>query len=130
MGNVSYSVLKAIKAPKEAMNEIYNITNGEPVKLWDMIEFILGKCDRKLKRKIISYKLVYMISALSEFFCKYLFTSKEPTLTRYTTGLLAKSQTLNIEKAQNMLGYTPQVNRDDALNRTINWYLGEVKNGA
>lgn len=129
VGNVSYSILLSLKTDnKKAMGEKYNITNGEPIRLWDTVEYILGRCGRKFQRKKVPFGLVFTIAYFSEIFCKYFLGGKEPTLTRYTAGLLAKSQTLNIEKAKRLLGYEPQMKMKEALEETIHWYLSEVGN--
>ena len=47
---------------------------------------------------------------------------KEPTLTVYGVGTLAKSFSLDISKAKKLLGYKPQLSTDEAIDEFINWY--------
>lgn len=122
VGNVSLGAILAMKTHHKS-GEIFNITNDEPVKVWELIEKILNRCNRKLNKKVIPYKVVYGVSYLAEIICSLPFINKEPVFTRYTTGLLAKSQTLNIDKAKEVLGYKPLLNMNDAIDETLEWYL-------
>lgn len=126
VGNVSYASLLASISNIES-GQIYNITNGEPVRVWKLIEEILARTNRELNKKVIPFTLVYYLAWLSELICSLPFINKEPTFTRYTTGLLAKSQTLNIDKAKDQLGYKPIMNMKDAIDETLNWYIEENK---
>ena len=46
-------------------------------------------------------------------------TGREPLLTRYTVGILARTQTYDISAAQRDLGYQPLVSVADGLARTL-----------
>ena len=130
VGNVSHASILAITSDKNSIGEIYNITNGEPVKIWEMIDFILTSLGRELNKKIIPYRIVSCFAYLSELYCSLPFIKTEPVLTRYTAGLLAKSQTLNISKAEKKLNYKPIKDMNDALKETIDWYIEEIDNGS
>jgi nucleoside-diphosphate-sugar epimerase len=43
----------------------------------------------------------------------------EPVLTRYTVGVLGKSQTLSIDRAKGELGWAPRVPLWDGIERTL-----------
>lgn len=120
--NVSLAVLNSLDAPASCSGQKYNITNGEPIKLWETVDWILTQVGRKFEPKKIPFFLIYVITGLSEFFSKHFLNNREPTLTRYTAGLLAKSQTLDISKARTQLGYNPKVSMRDGLNRTLVWW--------
>ena len=124
VGNVSHAAILCAKKDIES-GQIFNITNGEPVKLWTLIDKILSRTGRELNQKVIPFSLVYYLSWLSEIICSLPFIKREPTFTRYTTGLLAKSQTLNIDKAKDLLGYKPIRNMQESIDETIDWYLKE-----
>lgn len=126
VGNVSHASILACFASVKS-GEIFNITNGEPVKVWRLIDEILARTNRELNKKVIPFSLVYYLAWFSELICALPFINKEPTFTRYTTGLLAKSQTLNIDKAKNELGYEPIMNMKDAIDETLTWYIEENK---
>ena len=56
-----------------------------------------------------------------EFFSYLPFVDKEPPMTRFSVGYMAKSMTLNIEKAKGMLGYTPGLTNQEGLERYAQW---------
>lgn len=102
--NVTHAIRLALKA-EHRNGQAYNITNGDPqnlMELLDKLSYCLGK---PLKMREISPKLLMLIGRLGEL--KGLLTGKEPTLTRYTAGLLCFDQTLCISKARRELGYSP-----------------------
>lgn len=125
--NVSLAILNSLDAPANCSGEKYNITNGEPIKLWETVDWILGEVGRKFEPKKIPFPLIYLVTGISEFVSKYFLSNREPTLTRYTAGLLAKSQTLDISKARKQLGYSPKVDMKDGLKRTLEWWKEQQK---
>jgi nucleoside-diphosphate-sugar epimerase len=47
---------------------------------------------------------------------------KEPALTVYGVGTLTKSFTMDISKANELLGYNPSHSIDDAIEEFVQWY--------
>jgi len=120
--NVVEAIDCSIQAKSEVNGEIFNITNGEPTKLWDFLSSVLVDIGLTPPTRKLPYSLMFIISYISEFLCRILPFGREPALTRYTTGLLAKSQTLDITKAKNMLKYKPKVSLTEGRNLTIKWW--------
>lgn len=122
LANVAQAIELAIFAPETAWNRVYNISNGKPVNLWDSIESVLEKLGKKLNRKKISYPFAKRIAQLMELSSK-LTNFKEPTLTVYSVGTLAKSFTMDISSANTYLGYVPEQSIDEAIDEFVTWYL-------
>jgi len=119
--NVVDAILLSCQAGDEALNQAYNITNGEPVALWEYIEYVLNALNLSFEKKKIPYDLAYAIAFLLEK--KSLLTNKkEPALTTYSVGNLGLSFTLDISKAKQLLGYQPNVNTRQAVDEFIKWY--------
>ena len=127
VANVADAILLSLKAEGAALNQIYNITNGEPVNLWEKIGLVLNLMDKQLPQKKIPYFLVLSIAQLFEWKSK-LTNMKEPALTKYGVGVLSKSMTLDISKARELLGYHPTVTTDEAITEFVNWYAENEKN--
>jgi nucleoside-diphosphate-sugar epimerase len=126
VSNVADAIILALKAPKEALNQAYNITNGEPVKLWDQIALVLKQLNLELSANRIPFTIVDNIARLLEIKSR-LTNNQEPTLTRYGVGTLAKSFTLDISKARELLGYKPAMKTESAINEFVNWYIQHEK---
>ena len=114
--NVVHALILTLHAPA-SVGKIYTITNGEHVRLWDLIRQVLGRLgiDSRLRR--LPYRLVYLMAMGMEMRAKLL--GGEPTLTRYTTAILARTQTYDITAARRDLGYEPIVSIDDAVERSL-----------
>ncbi len=121
VSNVVDAIILGLKAEGEALNQIYNISNGEPVLLWEKIELVLNKLNRNLPSKKIPHALVHFIASIMELKSK-LTNKKEPALTKYGVGTLTKSFTMDISKAQKLLAYDPKMSTDDAIIEFVNWY--------
>lgn len=118
--NVASAVLLAIKANENALNQAYNITNGESVKLWENINYVLQALGNKPVSKRISANVVHAVASFMELKSK-LTNQKEPALTKYGVGTLAHSFTLDISKAKELLGYEPKVSTTEAIDSFIKW---------
>lgn len=77
-----------------------------------------------LTTKNVSFRTAYLMAKLLEY-CYHLFPAREPPLTCYTVGLLAKSMTLDITKAKQELGYAPKVSIDEGIDRFASWWRGQ-----
>tara|TARA_B100000768_G_scaffold181554_1_gene205032 strand:- start:4184 stop:5164 length:981 start_codon:yes stop_codon:yes gene_type:complete len=120
VSNVVDAIILAVNNDN-AINETFNLSNGNPVKLWDVINYVLKKLDRTIVTKKVPYWIAYLVSYTYELHSK-VFNTGEPTTTRYSIGVLAKSCTLNIEKAFNLLKYVPNQTTEEAIEEFLKWY--------
>ena len=65
----------------------------------------------------LPYRVVYTLAGLMEL--RAMLFGGEPLLTRYTTAILARTQTYNIEAARRDLGYAPLVSIPEGVERTL-----------
>ena len=121
VANVADAIWLSLTADQKALNQVYNITNGEPVKLWDSIADVLRKLDKEPPTKKIPFSVVKFIAGMMEFKSK-MTNMKEPALTKYGVGTLAKSLTMDISKAKELLNYIPRVSTEEAINEFVKWY--------
>lgn len=118
--NAAHALCLALEASDRCSGEKYNITNGEPILLWDLLERLLLNLSIPRRRREIPYRLAYGAAWLSEKIAK--LTRKEPSLTRYGVGVMSFSQTLSIEKARKELNYIPPITLDEGIRRYVRWY--------
>ncbi len=118
--NVVDSIILSISTIK-GLNQIYNITNGAPVNLWENIELVLSLLGEKLNRNKVPYFIAKTAAHAMEFKAK-ITDYQEPTLTVYGIGNLATSMTLDITMAKTFLDYTPKVSLLQSTHEFVNWY--------
>jgi nucleoside-diphosphate-sugar epimerase len=120
--NVVDALLLCLDAPKQALGENFNITNGEPVKLGKILPKLFFRLGYSVKPFHVSFKKAYYIAQALELVCGILPYRPEPLLTRMSVLMLGKSRTLSIARARNILGYVPQISFIEGLERVIkNW---------
>ncbi|MES2647600.1 MAG: NAD-dependent epimerase/dehydratase family protein [Bacteroidota bacterium] len=122
--NVAYAIELALFCEKGALNQDYNITNDEPVLLWEYIENMLKRLGYRFPKTKVSFRLVKFIAGLMELQSK-LTNNSEPTLTKYGVGTLAKSFTMDISKAKYLLRYKPLMNTAEAMDEFAVWHLNK-----
>jgi nucleoside-diphosphate-sugar epimerase len=70
----------------------------------------------------VPYSVANAVAGAMEIICKALPSRPEPPLTRYSAGVFGFSQTLNIDKAKNDLGYIPQIPIKEGIRRSAQWW--------
>lgn len=120
--NVVDALLLCQNAPDTLLGRTFNITNGEPIYLIDLLEKLFHKLNYPFKLKPISYNTAYGVASIMELISNTILFGKEPILTRYTVGLLAFSQTLDITAAVQELGYKPRVTIEEGLDIFSQWW--------
>lgn len=117
--NVAHALWLAINAPSSCSGQKYNITNGEPLPLEEILGRLFAALSLPLHTRRIPYSLAYILAGFSELLGK--LTRKEPLLTRYGVGALAYSQTLLLEKAKRELNYQPIITLNEGIKRYADW---------
>ncbi|MBR1924544.1 MAG: NAD-dependent epimerase/dehydratase family protein [Ruminobacter sp.] len=116
--NVVEAMILAMNADSRYSGHKYNITNGESVRMYRTLENVITGSGEKFNSRYMSYRLLFTVVRLTELFHKYIL-KKEPVFTVYSLGLLSFSQTLDISKARNELGYRPVISVEDGLREAL-----------
>lgn len=128
VGNVVDAVRKGLTASDNAWNNVYNISNGDPISVRDWFSQVLNIFERPFKPKNIPESVAKTIAGIKEFVSYLPFAEKEPSMTRFSVGYIARSMTMNIDKAKQMLNYSPQVGNQEGFKKYAEWYKSK-KNG-
>lgn len=123
--NVVDSLLLCRDASNICLGQKYNITNGEPKKLIEIMEKVFVELGIDPNYKFVNYHLVYGIASLVEMGHKLFNIESEPSILKYSIGVFGKSQTLDISKARNELGYNPQISIDEGINKFAKWWKSQ-----
>lgn len=121
--NVCEALILAANAKTHFLGKKYNITNDQPLPLNILLSLLYQSLKKPLKIKYISYPLAKTLAFGLEKIHQLGIFKGEPAFTRYTTGVLALGQTLNIDAAKTELGYQPVLSIEQGMEQFANWYL-------
>lgn len=116
--DVTQAIECAIQAPATPAAEVYNITSGHPVDLYQHLRHLMREFGYSVREKPLS--LAMAIGLARGFEMLYRFSAAEPPLTVYTALTLGTSRTLCIEKARKNLGYNPPLDFHSRWQKLVN----------
>lgn len=119
--NLIEAIICALNASDSALGETYNITDGQPMPMWTTINKLLQRLGREPLSKRVPYGIVSAYAQFAEWKSK-VSSGKEPALVHYGVASLAKSVTLDISKAKQLLKYNPIVTTEETLEAFAQWY--------
>ncbi len=122
VSNMCDAVDLALQATGPALNQVYNISNGEPSLLWQTLDWAFERLNLKLNTRRLPYAVAYSAAAAMELAARFQPGQPEPPLTRYSVLMIAKDHTLNIDKARQLLGYEPRQSTEAAILEFIDWW--------
>lgn len=114
--NIVHALMLAMQS-KQAIGNTYTITNDEHPLLWDVIRETLARLG--LKTDLRSVPLGLALAAAGVMEALSAVTGREPTLTRYSAAILARTQTYDISRAKRDLGYSPVVGLREGIEKTL-----------
>lgn len=112
--NVALAVRLAAEVP-DAAGLAVNVTNGDPRPFVDLLDQLLTGLGLPLRHRRLPAGPVYGLAGVLEAVCAVLPGRPEPPVTRYTVSTITHSQTLDISRAREVLGYRPVVTLDESL---------------
>jgi len=119
--NVAHSIYLSLTTGRENTGEIYNVTNDEPIKNYEMLFHLCDKLNAKVKKKNLSFNKMLLIAGGLERIGRMSAYKWEPPLTRYSVCALSLSRTLDISNIKNRLGYKPLVSMEEGMAEYIEW---------
>jgi nucleoside-diphosphate-sugar epimerase len=120
--NVVDALLLCAESPKNTLGKKYNISNGEPVKIWKLVERICTELNLPHPKRKISYPMANAAATLLELIYGFVPTHPEPPLTSISVSMLANSTTLDISAAKNELGYQPKISVEEGFDLFMKWW--------
>jgi nucleoside-diphosphate-sugar epimerase len=100
---------------------IYFISQGEPVPVWDMINAILKAGGLDSVRRSVPLWVAWLLGALLEITYKTFHIRGEPKMTRFVAKELATTHWFDISAARKDLGYVPRISTEEGLKRLESW---------
>lgn len=120
--NAAAAVACALVAPAPCLGQAFNITDGQPVVLWEFLLGLLQRLGLPAPRRRLSVRAARWLGTLAEGGGR--LRHREPALTRYSVGVLGCSQTFDITKARALLGYRPEVSTAEGARRLVEHLRG------
>lgn len=107
----------------EAVGQVFILAGPEIVTLNRLVQLIAETVGGKPPRLRVPFTPVYWAGFACEMLCKPI--GVQPPLFRRRVDFFRKHRAFSIEKAQKMLGYTPQVGLAEGITRTTEWYRAQ-----
>ncbi|MBL8798007.1 MAG: 3-beta hydroxysteroid dehydrogenase, partial [Planctomycetia bacterium] len=105
----------------------YFISQGEPIRLWDMVNRILAAAGMPPVTKSMPLGAALAVGWLCETVYGCLGIRSEPPMTRWLARELSTAHWFNISAARRELGYKPRVSLAAGLERLRNWLQHQAK---
>lgn len=118
LGNVADALVLCDRP--DAPRGIFNITNGEPIRVRDLLERFFRALGRTVRLLPLPYAPLAVLARSWEAVARGL-DLPEPPLLPYSLGLLRFTQTLDIAKARRELRYDPRISIDEGIARFAHW---------
>ncbi|NOZ20828.1 MAG: NAD-dependent epimerase/dehydratase family protein [Planctomycetes bacterium] len=107
---------------KEAVGQLYMITDGKPITRRELVELICDVMGYDKPEKCVPAWLAKTLCPIFEFFGKLKGKGDPPLLNRFKLKFMYPSMTFNITKAKKELGYGPPHESREALRKTLEWF--------
>lgn len=92
----------------EVSGQAFNVSGGRPVAVRDLVFRLAEALDRPVSLRPVPVNLAMAVSSVMESVCGLLPGRPEPPLTPYGVAALAYSQTFDLTRARERLGYEPR----------------------
>ncbi|MNH25254.1 hypothetical protein D3C79_852370 [compost metagenome] len=125
MQNLNEALVSALLADEAALGQAYNISNGHPLPLWDVVNYVMRQMHLPQVTRYRSYGLAYSLAALNEGACLLWPGRPQPTLSRLGMQVMSKDFTLDISRARQFLDYRPSVSLWSALDEFCGWWKAQ-----
>ena len=116
--DVVRAVQCALKEDDALNGQVFNISGGEVLPIRTIVDQTCVSAGVTARWRNVPLGLALGVARMSEI-CASLPGLPPPTVTRYTLGLFAFAQSLDISKARTLMDWTPQIKFAEGLANTI-----------
>ncbi len=117
--DVVAAIEAALTAGPAVEGQTFNISGGEMVPICDLVERVCLALAVPLRWKPMPFYPALLLARFAEMASLARPVPREPVVTPYTLGLFAFRQSLDISKAQRLLGWQPRISLDEGLAMTL-----------
>src|SRR5487761_1947685 len=121
VSDVVQGILGAAEAP-QAIGQAYLLVNDERVTQNEYLSLMAKDQGVAPPRRHIPYRLAIAVGATAETVGKALHWESSPPLMRYGLQMLGGENQFVVAKARRQLNFVPQVNVEEGVRRSIEWF--------
>ena len=110
-----------LKENPDLSGRVYFISQGQPIRLWEMVDAILAAAGMDPVTKTISQNKARLLGLILETLYKILHIKSEPRMTPFVANELATTHWFDINAARLDLGYVPSITIEEGLRRLAEW---------
>lgn len=121
VGNLVQAIFLAI-ASDAAVGQVYNITDGRLVSKQEFVATAAELAGYPIPTKIVPLGVARFLAKVMEGLWKLLGKQEAPLLSSARIKFLGINLDYSIDKARRELGYAPQVDYQEAMRVTIDWF--------
>ena len=114
-------LLMVISNHPKAVGQGFLVHDGVSDTFQNFSARIAESIGEKIPQLHIPYWTAFIVSCLIEFTWKTLHKKSRPLLTRYTVKNLGSRLRFSIEKAKNLLSWTPPISYPEGFSKTLDW---------
>jgi nucleoside-diphosphate-sugar epimerase len=128
--NLNEALLSSLLAGPQALGRAYNISNGTPIPLWDVINYVMRRLEIPQVSRYTSYRSAWLKGACHEAACLAWPGRPRPRWSRLGAQRMNTDFTLDIARARHYLDYQPGVSHWAALDEFCTWWQAQAAHAA
>jgi nucleoside-diphosphate-sugar epimerase len=109
----------ALAAPREAEGETFNVSGGEMRPVREIVERACAAVGARARWRAMPLAPLLWAARLAEAASLAIPGAREPAITPYSIGLFAFRQSLDLGKAERLLGWRPRVSLEEGFAETF-----------
>lgn len=119
VSDVVRAIEAALLTSSDAEGEVFNVSGGEQLRVRYIVERTAGRAGVPIRWRPVPLGPAKVAAHVLDVASRVAPWGREPRVTPYALGLFAYRQSLNIEKAQDRLGWAPKIRFDQGLDETF-----------
>lgn len=123
--NLNDALFGALLAAGPALGKAYNVSNGAPLPLWDVVNYVLRQLELPQVTRHVPVALARSLAVASEGVCSLLPGRPEPALTRLAVDVMSRDFSLDISQAREHLDYQASHGLWPALDEFCRWWRAQ-----
>lgn len=105
--NLCLAIKNSIETQEGFKLEVFNVADLEPVKINTLMNHVKKKFNIRVKNFYVPTKIAFLIGFIFEKIFKFLHIKKAPFISKYIVHQMTSNHCISVNKAKNMLKYTP-----------------------